>query len=155
MQPDQYAEFLKYNYPETKDLCKHFITVVTTVLTVSLTFSDKVVGFAKARPTAQWLLIVAWSSMLSAIIACGAGLVYNARAGGQAMALNRIYMSTAQVAYSWIVVAGCAFVLGLMALIATVVLSMRPASSVATPFQTPGAMPLSDPQGVADRTRQL
>jgi hypothetical protein len=56
--------FLKYNYPETKDLCKQFLTLVVAVLVFSLTLSEKIIQFQQASFFAKLLLGVAWSSML-------------------------------------------------------------------------------------------
>jgi hypothetical protein len=119
--------FLKYNFSETKDLCKHFLTVVTAVLVFSLTFSDKVVSFATASVTARRLLVVAWSLMLLSIIACGIGLCYISLAGGDAVYKpSDRYLKRARVAYSWIIIAGSSFVLGLISQIATAAVTVYP-----------------------------
>jgi len=41
--------FMRYDYAEAKDLCKHFLTTVIAVLVFSLTFADKIVNFAAAQ----------------------------------------------------------------------------------------------------------
>jgi hypothetical protein len=49
--------FLQYNYLETKDLCKHFITIIIAVLVFSLTFSEKIIDFKNASTLAKSLLL--------------------------------------------------------------------------------------------------
>jgi hypothetical protein len=39
-------DFLKYDYAETKDLSKSFLTLVAAILVFSLTFSEKIVDFS-------------------------------------------------------------------------------------------------------------
>ena len=112
------AEFLKYNFAITEDLCKQFITVVSGVLVFSLTFSEKIVNFSSAKKGLRILLAVSWASMLFAIIACGLGLTYICLAGGQAVyGLDDGYLSTAWTSYRWIIAAGMSFVVGLVCLI--------------------------------------
>src|SRR5687767_2944902 len=54
---DELAQlFLKYDYPETKDLCKQFLTLVVAVLVFSLTFSEKIADFPRASNTTKALL---------------------------------------------------------------------------------------------------
>lgn len=54
---------LKYDYPETKDMCKQFLTLITTVLVISLTFSEKVIQFSAANVYSKWSLVTAWVSL--------------------------------------------------------------------------------------------
>lgn len=63
--------FLKYNYVETKDLAKHFLTFVSSILVFSLTFSEKIAGFPKAPLATRRLLVGAWCFMLISILGCG------------------------------------------------------------------------------------
>jgi hypothetical protein len=109
--------FLQYDYPETKDLCKSFLTLVTGVLVFSLAFSEKIVNFAKAGKTAKRLLLSSWFSMIGAIITCGIGLSYIYMAGSDAIYGGVGFSGLAQAAYRWIIVAGVCFVVGLCALI--------------------------------------
>jgi hypothetical protein len=112
------AEFLKYNFAITEDLCKQFITVVSGVLVFSLTFSEKIVNFSTAKRGLRILLAISWASMLFAIIACGLGLTYICLAGGQALyGGDDGYLSTASTSYRWITAAGMSFVVGLVCLI--------------------------------------
>lgn len=111
--------FLKYAYTETKDLCKHFITVVVAALVFSLTLADKVVNFAQATRTTKAMLLSAWCFMILSIITCGIGLCYNSLAGGRAASNVDGYMDIAYTGYKWVFVAGICFVLGLILLIAS------------------------------------
>ncbi|HEX8411710.1 MAG TPA: hypothetical protein VF883_22880 [Thermoanaerobaculia bacterium] len=117
--------FLKYNYLETKDLCKQFLTLVSAILVFSLTFSEKIVGFANAGTWPKTLLAVGWSSMLGAIVAGGIGLLYITMAAGDAVYAKLRFYSLAARSYKYIVVAGALFVVGLCALIATAFLTIQ------------------------------
>ncbi len=110
-------DFLKYEYGETKDLCKQFLTVVTTVLALSLTFSEKILEFKNAIFEAKLLLISAWISMLFSIILCGIGIVVISIAGGEAAYNGNNYSALAQKAFKFIIAAGFLFVIGLTLLI--------------------------------------
>lgn len=118
--------FLKYNYAETKDFCKQFLTLVVAVLVFSLTFSEKVVGFSGASTSARLSLALAWVSMLFAIVSCGVGLTYMALAGGDAVYARRNYKGLARRAYKLIVIAGGAFVVGLVLLIVAAIIAVTP-----------------------------
>ncbi len=113
--------FLKYDYPETKDMCKQFLTLVTTVLVISLTFSDKIINFTNASTASKWLIILAWTSLLSAIIFCGVGLLLITMAAGEAAYNKTKDWRKINRSFKMIVFAGAAFVLGLILLISTVV----------------------------------
>src|SRR5262245_44112271 len=116
LEPD--SLFMQFYYPETKDLCKTFLTLVTAVLVFSLTFSDKIVDFARATRLAKRLLLAAWFSMLGAILVCGVGLAYVSTAAAQAVTGEPGYFETAMFGWKWIVVGGVSFGVGLCALIA-------------------------------------
>jgi hypothetical protein len=113
--------FLKYNYPETKDLCKQFLTLVTAVLVFSLTLSEKVVGFQQASEISRNLLAIAWSALLLALILCGVGLTLITLAAGDAVYAQRYYLGYAARAYTAVVAAGLSFIMGLVMLIVVAV----------------------------------
>src|SRR5689334_3807573 len=77
--------FMKYDYAETKDLCKHFLTLLSGVLVFSVAFADKIVNYVNARSAARSFLLCCWVLLVAAIIACGIGLTYLALAGGEAV----------------------------------------------------------------------
>ncbi len=113
--------FLKYDYPETKDMCKQFLTLITTVLVISLTFSDKIVGFTNASTISKWLVISSWTSFLLAIILCGLGLLFVTMAAGEAAYNKTKNRKRVTNAYKMIVAAGGFFILGLVLLISTAI----------------------------------
>lgn len=113
--------FLKYDYSETKDMCKQFLTLITTVLVISLTFSDKIVGFSSATTTSKWMVISSWISFLLALIFCGLGLLFVTMAAGQAGYSKTKNWKRVSDAYRMIVAAGGLFILGLVLLIGTAV----------------------------------
>jgi len=116
LQLDRAAQlFLQYNYPETKDLAKHFLTVVASILVFSLAFSEKILGFARATRWTRGLLVAAWCSMLQSIVACGLGLVANSVAGGRAV-YGGDFRTLATASYLLIILAGATLILGLLAL---------------------------------------
>lgn len=115
--------FLKYDYPETKDMCKQFLTLITTVLVISLTFSDKIVGFNDASKVSKWLVISSWTSFLLAIIFCGLGLLFVTMAAGEAAYRKTRNWKQVNAAYKMIVAAGGLFILGLVLLIGTAITS--------------------------------
>jgi hypothetical protein len=117
MNVDPVANFIKYNFTITEDLCKQFITVVTGVLVFSLTFSEKIISFSTAKKSFRILLGVSWASMLFAIIACGLGLTYICIAGGQAVYGGEGNPVAAWTSYKWITAAGISFIVGLISLI--------------------------------------
>lgn len=115
--------FLKYDYPETKDMCKQFLTLITTVLVISLTFSDKIVSFSSAANISKGLVILAWTSFLLAIIFCGLGLLFVTMAAGEAAYSRTKNWKQVNRAYKMIVAAGGLFILGLVLLISTAIVS--------------------------------
>jgi hypothetical protein len=123
--------FLKYNYPETKDLAKSFLTLASAILVFSLTFSEKIVDFAHARPVSRYCLFVAWSSLILSIVLCGLAICFNSASGGYAVYGNTYFEKLAGIAYILLLFSGALFVLGLLALIASAWISIvrRPMSS--------------------------
>jgi hypothetical protein len=116
--PEPDKLFMQFYYPETKDLCKTFLTLVTAVLVFSLTFSDRIVDFARATKLARRLLLSSWFSMLGAILVCGVGLAYVSAAAAQAATGEFGYFQAAMFGWKCIVIAGVSFGVGLCALIA-------------------------------------
>lgn len=114
--------FLKYNYTETKDMCLHFLTLITAVLVFSLNFSEKFFDFQHSTPKKRFIAIISWCLFIFSIILCGLGLVLNSIAGGQAVAVLRIdelhqehlYYEAARLSYKFIIGAGGLFILGLI-----------------------------------------
>ena len=70
----EFDEFIKYNYGESKELGKLFITVLSGILLFSINFSDKVGGIQNAPPYYRFLLLGSWSCLLISIMGCGLAL---------------------------------------------------------------------------------
>jgi len=122
---DGATTFLQYDYAETKELCKHFLTLVVAVLVFSLTFSEKIIDFPHATKAPRISLLSAWCFLLASIIACGIGLTVMTLAAGDAVySLSTNYLGRAQTAYLWIVAAGCSFVAGLLSLMITAIIGV-------------------------------
>src|ERR1700754_907447 len=105
--------FLKYNYPETKEMCLHFLTLLTGVLAFSISFAEKVFDFQKANKKRRLIIIWSWCLYLIAIIFCGVGLIFNTIAGGNAAYEYNDFFIPATISYYFIIAAGSIFVLGL------------------------------------------
>ena len=71
---NDFEEFIKYNYGETKELAKMFITLLSGILLFSINFSDKVGGIQNAPPYYRFLLLASWSCLLLSIMGCGLAL---------------------------------------------------------------------------------
>ena len=119
---DDATNFLKYAFTETKDLAEHFLTVVTAVLVFSLTFSEKIANFSAASTWVRVSITVSWSSMLLAIISCGIAICYVALSGGAASAnaSPESYWPIMNKGIFWLGSGGILFVVGLLALLASV-----------------------------------
>lgn len=77
--------FLQYDYPETRDLMKSFLTVVSATLALSVTFSDKIVRMHQSDRRVRRLMLSAWVLMFIALILGGASIVLIATAAGCAI----------------------------------------------------------------------
>jgi hypothetical protein len=138
MIPPEIESFLKYDYAETKDLAKSFLTVVSALLVFSVAFSDKIIDFAHAKPTPRILLIVAWSLFILSMVAGGGGLYFISISGAQALysgwgapphtllvSPEATYRDTELTAFYCLMVAGFVFVAGLFALMLSAVMSLK------------------------------
>jgi|SRR5271165_3318801 len=134
--PPEIENFLKYDYAETKDLAKTFLTMVSAVLVFSVTFSEKIIDFAHAKLAPRALLISSWVLLLLATISGGAGLYYISIAAGEALYSrsgapplapflppNFTYQDSELRSFRCLAVAGCIFVGGLVALMLAATLS--------------------------------
>lgn len=117
--------FLARDVPESKDLAKSFLTLLTAVLVASITFSEKIVGVSQASWFPRALIIFCWVCILGAIVACGVGLTSITIAGGFA-AYNPFlaYWTLEITAVRYFVAAGLMFCLGLASLLVAGVLSL-------------------------------
>lgn len=113
--------FLKYDYSETKDLLKTFITLISATLVLSLTFSEKVIGFGDAPKATQYVLFGAWALFILALVCAGIGMSFIAAAAGKVLygeipLFNWTYWSLALVSWAFVLAAGVTYVGGLIAL---------------------------------------
>ena len=111
-------KFLKFDFAETKDLCKQFLTLVSGILVFSVTFSQKfVAGTASAPPN---MLVASWFLFILAIILSGGALWLMFIAGSRATH-NPTDVSARsllrRISYLALNVAGIFFVVGMVLLI--------------------------------------
>jgi hypothetical protein len=113
-----FETFLKYDYAETKDLAKDFLTLVSAILMFSLTFAEKIVNFQTASRLLKTIMVAAWGLFIVAISLTGLALCLIALAGGSA-AYHQLpgFLDEATTAWELMVVAGITFVLGLLSLV--------------------------------------
>ena len=113
--------FLKYDYAESKELCKHFLTTIIAVLVISLIFAGKIVGFGKVidvSRVSKFCLLGGWASFMLAIITCGIGLACITVAAGRVVYGERSdheYISS--ITMGWIGLSGLSFIFGLVSLL--------------------------------------
>ena len=75
---DASNKFILHGYQEIKSISIQLLTLVTAILVVSITFSEKVVKYDEAHKYAKLSLIIGWSALMIAIIFDGIGLALNA-----------------------------------------------------------------------------
>ncbi|GJH21826.1 hypothetical protein CBA19CS22_34810 [Caballeronia novacaledonica] len=68
--------FMKVDYPESKDLGKSFLTLLSAVLVASITFSEKIVDVHNASTLAVSTMMVCWLLLFVSIVTCGVGLAF-------------------------------------------------------------------------------
>lgn len=73
--------FLKFNYPELKDLGKHFLTISSGTAVFLLTFVDKIIG---ASPTPTLTVKICLVGLTISIASAGVGLFTNYISGAGA-----------------------------------------------------------------------
>ena len=116
--------FLKYDYPEARDLAKAFLGLNTAILVFSLTFADRVVGISPGYRPAKVALISAWSVFLVAVAIIGLAICGLALAGARAV-YGGDFEGQASRAYALLMGAGLLFMVGLSAMIAAAVMRLR------------------------------
>ena len=72
MDPTALEAFKTFEYPETKELLVTFLTLVTTVFTVSLVFAEKFLGSNSKLD--RTLLFFSWGSFFLALVLAGVSL---------------------------------------------------------------------------------
>jgi hypothetical protein len=71
--------FLRFDYGETRDLLKAFVTLISGSIVLSISFHDRVVT-AAAGPRARRLMLWTWSLMFLALVTAGTALALSAAA---------------------------------------------------------------------------
>jgi len=61
----------KFDYGETKDLLKTFMTLISGTLVVSVAFAEKIVEVKNADRIARNFLIICWAGLVTALVLCG------------------------------------------------------------------------------------
>jgi hypothetical protein len=136
---DPVDKFLKYDYGETKDLLKTFITLISGTLVLSLTFSEKVIGFSQAPPSTRRTLFAAWALFIFALISAGLSLCLIAAAAGKLLYgaipfFDHPYWMFSLGSTILILVAGASYVVGLIVLAVAAAMAIGyPAKVVAAP----------------------
>lgn len=120
--PDAVDMFLKYDYAETRDLLKAFITLISATLVFSLTFSDKIATMDAAKPSVRHFVFAAWTSFFAALALAGLGVVAIAAAAGCVLYGGIPFFSCGSWTFSmlsWVagMVAGALYALGLLLLV--------------------------------------
>lgn len=116
--------FLKYDYAETKDLAKAFLTLNSATLVFSVAFAEKVVGLEAGFRAGKAAMLGAWSAFLVAIAITGMAICVLALAAGRAV-YGGDFEGEAMRAYGLLLGGGALYVVGLGALIVAAALSMR------------------------------
>ena len=112
-------QFMKYDYAETKDLCKQFLTLVSGILVFSITFAEKIVGYKEEGISARWPIVASWASFIVAISLVGIALGLIARAGGSAVngGPEEFYRNLENLAALFSILGGLSFIVGLLCLV--------------------------------------
>jgi hypothetical protein len=111
--------FLKYDYAETKDLLKTFITLISATLVLSITLSEKIVDVHKANSRVKKMMVLSWSFYVLALVGCGASMCFIAVEAGCVLYggvpfIQCRYGMYAMTSWILVVLSGTAYVVGLL-----------------------------------------
>lgn len=67
--------FVRFDYTETRDLMKTFITIVSATLVFSISFSEKITRTHEADDAIRRTMFFAWAFFFAAIVAGGGAIV--------------------------------------------------------------------------------
>jgi len=117
--------FMKIDYPESKDLGKSFLTLLSAVLVASITFSEKIVDVHNASTLAVSTMMVCWLLLFVSIVSCGAGLALVVTAESICVySPNLDYRSVEMRGAFMFLAAGVTFVFSLVSLIVAGIASL-------------------------------
>ncbi|GLR83041.1 hypothetical protein HUE56_30070 (plasmid) [Azospirillum oryzae] len=111
--------FFKYDYGETKDLLKSFITLVSATLVLSITFSEKIIDIHKAILRVKRMMVAAWVFFIVALIVSGASMCFIAAEAG-CVIYGQIPVFAcrgglyALISWALIIISGGCYVIGLV-----------------------------------------
>lgn len=112
--------FLQFIYPEVKDLCHKFLTLITSVLVFTIAFSERIIDIKNSTKSDKIILVFAWLSLIISIILCGVGLVIHTQVAGEVIGVGeyKLYMNEkARQSYILIICSGVSFTIGLIFII--------------------------------------
>lgn len=66
--------FVRFHYPEMKDLAKQMLTLIAGTLVLTVSLADKIVPLGTASPAVKILMASCWASLSLAFILGGIGL---------------------------------------------------------------------------------
>ena len=115
--------FAKFDYAETKDLAKSFLTLSSTVLAFSVTFSEKIVDFKTARSEAKFAMMASWVLNVTSIALCGLSICYLANSLSYAV-YGGDFETPAQISYLLLLASGSMFVASLVSLVVSAIISL-------------------------------
>ena len=75
--------FMKYDYTETKELLKVFMTLVSGILVFSVVFSEKVVGLRNSSISTKYILIASWGLLIFSLLSAGLAMSFIAAAAAR------------------------------------------------------------------------
>lgn len=122
------ATFLGFNYPELKDLGKHFLTISSATAVFVVTFIDKIVSKANRAASMNVLIVMCMCALLVSIISAGTGLFVNyvagaGASGGIIWGVGKDYRRVTMVTYVLYLLAGVGLFTAYILLVATVIVA--------------------------------
>lgn len=117
--------FAKYDYAESKDLAKAFLTILVAVFVASVTFSEKIVGIGESGWWQKFLMILCWLLLLTSIVCCGTGIAFMTMAvGWAAHSPEKNYYVFENYGGWLLVISGISFGCALAAMLVTGIISL-------------------------------
>ncbi len=117
--------YLRYDFVQTRDLAKAFLTLSSAILVFSTTFARQTVGQRAGFNPTKMAVMSAWSALLVAIAIAFLSIFAVIVAGGRAVHGGGDMQVAATRAESLLVGASILFILGMVSMVAAGVLSIR------------------------------
>ena len=115
--------FLDFDYPQTIDLLKSFITLISATLVFCVAFSEKIIGAEEGEQAPRRLMYSSWTSLFVALMLAGCSIVIVTFAAGCAVYQRPIgtfrcdFLQIAFFGWALGLAAGVSYVRALMLLI--------------------------------------